>query len=237
VHPDREDGPTVVDVLTGFGALLHSAWLLPLLLVMIAADGPFPVLPSETILMSASALAFGGHDWAAVAALFAVSVVGSMIGDLLVFGLGRSSRRIVALTDVQTGISGWVRRHLLARPGVALIGARLVPGGRLVSTAAAGRFGLPVRRFLPWTLASSAVWGCYMLLVGLALGPVTGGEPLLCLAAGVVMAVLTAGAFAVGQRVRARLAARRAPVVAAVAEPEAGSGSGSEAGVDLARAA
>ncbi|MCO1656524.1 DedA family protein [Pseudonocardia humida] len=200
----------MLDVLTGFGALLHSVWLLPLLAVMIAVDGPFPVLPSETILMSASALAFGSHDAVAVLALFLVAVVGSMIGDLLVFGLGRSSQRIVALTDARTGISGWVRARLLAQPGVALVGARLVPGGRLVSTAAAGRFGLPLRRFLPWTLASSVVWSCYMLLVGLALGPVTGGRPLPCLIAGVIMAAVTAGAFAIGQRIRARRAARRA---------------------------
>lgn len=221
----------MLDVLTGFGALLHSAWLLPLLAVMIAADGPFPVLPSETILMSASALAFGGHNWIAVLALFLVAVVGSMVGDLLVFGLGRSSQRIVALTDAHSGIAGWVRRKLLAQPGIALVGARLVPGGRLVSTAAAGRFGLPLRRFLPWTLASSVVWSCYMLLVGLALGPVTGGEPLPCLIAGVVMAAITAGAFSIGQRIRARRAVRRA-----VAMPLALS-AGPEPDVDLPRAA
>ena len=221
----------MLDVLTSFGSLLHSAWLLPVLTVMIAADGPFPVLPSETILMSAGALAFGRHDVVGVLALFLVAVVGSMIGDVLVFGLGRSSRRIVALTDVRTGISGWVRARLLAQPGVALVGARLVPGGRLVSTAAAGRFGLPLRRFLPWTLVSSIVWSCYMLLVGLALGPVTGGEPLPCLIAGVVMAVVTAGAFSLGQRIRTRRATRRA-----VAMPLALSAA-PEPDVDLPRAA
>ena len=46
---------------------------------------------------------------------------------------------------------------------IALVGARLLPGGRLVSTAAAGRVGLPLRRFLPGSLASSAVWSVYML--------------------------------------------------------------------------
>lgn len=199
----------MLDVLTdvgdGFGAVLHNPWLLPLLLVMIALDGPLPVLPSETILMSAAALAFGRHDAWAVLGLFAVSVVGSMVGDVLVFWLGRTSRRMIALTDVEHGISGWVSRHLLARPGYALVGARLVPGGRLVSTAASGRFGLPLRRFLPWTLVSSMVWTGYMLLIGLALGPVTGGSPVLCLAAGVVMALLTGGVFALAQAVRARL--------------------------------
>lgn len=75
-----------------------------------------------------------------------------------------------------------------------------------MSTAASGRFGLPLRRFLPWTLVSSVVWTGYMLLIGLALGPVTGGSPVLCLAAGVAMALLTGGVFALAQAVRARLA-------------------------------
>jgi membrane-associated protein len=198
----------LLDVLTdlgdGVGALMHSPWLLPVLAVMIALDGPLPVLPSETVLMSAAALAFGRHDPVAVLALFSVSVLGSLVGDLLVFWLGRTSRRMIALSGVEHGISGWVNRHLLARPGLALVGARLVPGGRLVSCAASGRFGLAARRFLPWTFASSVVWSCYMLLVGLALGPVTGGSPVLCLAAGVVMAVLTAAAFALLQRLRGR---------------------------------
>jgi membrane protein DedA with SNARE-associated domain len=78
----------------------------------------------------------------------------------------------------------------------------MVPGGRLVSCAASGRFGLALRRFLPWSAVSSVVWSCYMLLVGLALGPVTGDSPLLCLAAGVGMALLTGGLFALVQWLR-----------------------------------
>ena len=71
-----------------------------------------------------------------------------------------------------------------------------------MSTAAAGRFGLPVRRFLPWSIVSSAAWSAYMLLIGLALGPVTGGDPLLSLFAGVVMAVVTAAGFALVSKLR-----------------------------------
>jgi membrane-associated protein len=68
-----------------------------------------------------------------------------------------------------------------------------------------------VPRFLLGSVASSASWSAYMLLIGLLLGPITGGSPLLSLLAGVVMAVLTAGAFAVVQRVRAMRAAAAAP--------------------------
>jgi membrane-associated protein len=197
----------VVDVMAVCETVLHSIWLLPLLLVMIGADGPFPVLPSETLLMTASAAAFGRHDTLAVLGLFAAALLGSVLGDVLVFGLGRSSHRLLARTvHADRGLSAWVRRHLLLRPGVALVGARFVPGGRLISTAAAGRFGLPVRRFLPWSVASSAAWSAYMLAVGMALGPLTGGNPMLSLLAGAVMAMVTAGAFWLVQRIRARRA-------------------------------
>jgi membrane-associated protein len=184
--------------------VLRSSWLLPLLVVMIAVDAPFPVLPSETILMSASTTAFGGGNSGMVIGLFGSALAGSVLGDLVVFWLGRCSSRLLGHgVAAQSVVSSWVRRHILQRPGVALVGARFVPGGRLVSTAAAGRYGLSLRRFLPWTVASSAAWSAYMLLIGLALGPITGGNPLLSLLAGCVMAVLTAVGFAVARRVRA----------------------------------
>jgi membrane-associated protein len=143
----------------------------------------------------------GRHDLLAVVGLFLAAVAGSVLGDLLVFALGRSSHELVA-RSCHGGLALWVRRHLVRRPGVALVGARFVPGGRLVSTAAAGRFGLSLRPFLLWSLASSAVWSGYMLAVGILLGPLTGGNPLLSLAAGLVMATATAAGFALAARLR-----------------------------------
>ena len=205
-----------MDLVRLFDVCLHSLWLLPVLTVMIAADGPVPVLPSETILMSAAAAAFGTGDVRGIVGLFAAALVGSIGGDLVAFWLGRSSNRFLpAAAHADHGLALWVRANLHRRPVTALVGARLLPGGRLVSTAAAGRVGLPLRRFLPGSLASSAMWSGYMLVIGMALGPIVGGNPFLSLAAGVVMAVLTAGGFALVQRLRAR---RRRP---AAAEPAA----------------
>ena len=193
-----------MDLMVGYGAVVHSDWWLPVLAAMIAVDGPFPMLPSETLLMSASAMAFGTHDMLAVVVLFLVALVGSTVGDLFTFGLGRSSNRLLSRSvDSGCALSAWVRKHLHLRPGIALIGARFVPGGRLVSTVAAGRYGLPLRRFLPWSLASSAAWSLYMLPIGLLIGPLTGGSPLLSLLAGAVMAALTAGLFGLARRIRA----------------------------------
>ena len=194
-----------MDLVRLFDACLHSLWLLPVLAVMITIDGPVPVLPSETLLMSAAAAAFGTHDVRGILGLFAAALVGSVAGDLLVFWLGRSSNRLLpAAAHAECGLAHWVRANLFHRPVVVLIGARLLPGGRLVSAAAAGRVGLPLHRFLPGSLASSAVWTVYMLTVSMLLGPIVGDNPFLSLAAGVVMAIVTAGGFALAQRLRRR---------------------------------
>lgn len=205
-----------------FDAVLHSVWLLPVLAVLIAFDGPFPVLPSETLLTVGAAAAFGTGDVVGVLGLFLASMIGSMLGDVAVYALGRSSNRLLrGAGQKDDGLGAWVRRNLWSRPIVACVGARLVPGGRLVSTAACGRVRLPVRMFLPATAASSAIWGVYMLLVGAVLGPITKGNPLLCLAAGMIMAVVTAGGFEAARRIRRRVLARRAAAtVAPVATPE-----------------
>ncbi|GAA1292820.1 VTT domain-containing protein [Pseudonocardia aurantiaca] len=186
--------------------LLHSGWLLPLLALLVTLDGPFPVVPSEPLLMTASAVAIGSNDVPMAFGLLAAALVGSIVGDHLLFALGRTSRRVAVPGD--GGIARWVRRNVVGRPAVTIVGARFVPGGRLVSTTAAGRYGLGLRRFVPCSLVSSALWACYMMSVGLLLGPLTGGDPLRGLVAGMVMGGLSAGAFALVTRLRARRRAK-----------------------------
>jgi membrane-associated protein len=180
--------------------LLHSGWLLPVLALLVALDGPFPVVPSEPVLMTASVVAIGGNDVHMALGLFAAAFAGSVVGDHLLFALGRTSRRIGRPGG--GGIAGWVRRNIASRPAVTIVGARFVPAGRLVSATAAGRYGLSLHRFLPCSFASSALWAGYMMGVGLLLGPLTGGDPLRGLVAGIAMGALTAGAFALVERLR-----------------------------------
>lgn len=209
------DLPSVLSVLSSG---LGSVWLLPVLILMIAVDGPLPMLPSETVLMSAVATATVSHDLPMLTGLFLAAGVGSVLGDLAAYGLGRGSHRLLAARAADRhGVTRWVRANLFRRPVAALAAARFVPGGRLASTAASGRLGLPLRAFLAGSAVSSLLWSVYMLVVGLVLGPVTGGNPLLCVAAGGVMAVLTGGGFAVGHRIRSR----RRPVAAAPAREPA----------------
>ncbi|WP_440901578.1 DedA family protein [Actinosynnema sp.] len=183
-----------------FDVVLRSAWLLPVLALLIALDAPVPMLPSESLLVAAASGAFHSHDAPAVLGLALTAMAGSVLGDFLVYGLGRGSHRLLRVPE-DAGPAGWVRRNLTDRPVVVCVGARLLPGGRLVSTAACGRVGLPVRRFLPATLAASAVWSAYMLAFAAALGPFTHGHPLLSLAAGLVLSAVTAGGFELARRI------------------------------------
>jgi membrane-associated protein len=187
--------------------LLHTGWLVPVLALLVVLDGPFPVLPSEPLLMTASAVAVGSQDVPMALGLLVAALAGSVAGDHLMFGLGRSSRRLVQPGTSRLAL--WVRRNVGLRPAVTIVGARFLPAGRLISTTAAGRFGLALRRFTPCSVASSTLWACYIMGVGLLLGPFTAGDPLRGLLAGTAMACITGGTFALVGRLRDRRAARR----------------------------
>ncbi|WP_344056405.1 DedA family protein, partial [Prauserella halophila] len=181
------------------GDILGSAWLLPLLALAVLADGPLPFLPSEPVLLSSVAAA---GDPGRVAALAAAAFVGSLAGDAVLYTLGRSSHRFLRGRRDDTR----VRRHLHRRPMLTLVAVRFLPGGRLVSVAAAGRVRIPVARFAAATLVSSAVWCGYMTGMGLLIAPVTRGDPVLSLLAGICMATVIGAA---GEAVRRIGAARR----------------------------
>ncbi|MYW75808.1 VTT domain-containing protein, partial [Pseudonocardia sp. SID8383] len=139
------------------GYLLQSPWLVPLLAVAVMCDGPLPFLPSEPVLFSATAAALADGDRWRIVALFGAAVVGSLLGDAVLYGAGRSSHSVVRGTRRGDGTGAWVRRHLHRRPVAALVATRLLPGGRLASVSAAGRVRLPLRAFLPATVASALV--------------------------------------------------------------------------------
>ncbi|ANY05677.1 DedA family protein [Pseudonocardia sp. HH130630-07] len=183
------------------GYVLDSPWLLPLLTLAVICDGPMPFLPSEPVLFSATATAVADGDRWRVLALFAAVLVGSLAGDGLLYGAGRSSTALLRPGRRDHGIGAWVRRHLHRRPIVALVATRLLPGGRLASVTAAGRVRLPLRAFLPATVASSLLWSAWMTGMGVLLGPITHGDPLLSMLAGLVLAVAVAGTAAVARRI------------------------------------
>jgi membrane-associated protein len=68
---------------------------------------------------------------------------------------------------------------------------------------------VPFAVFLVASVASSAVWSAYLLLVGTVLGPLTNGDPILSLVAALLLGMATAGVFALARRVLANRRARQ----------------------------
>jgi len=191
--------------------LLHSPLLLPALAVLVLLDAPFPMVPSEAALMSAFGLAAAAHQWWLVAGLVLTAFAGAVVGDMFMWRVGRTTR---TLPDI--AMTAWISATVRERPGAVIVGARFVPMGRLVSTAAAGRAGVPFTRFVPWAAVTSLVWSLYMLLAGLVIAPLVGGDPIRAFIAGLVMAALLGGLAAAVRWVKVTLQARATVPVAAV---------------------
>jgi membrane protein DedA with SNARE-associated domain len=178
------------------------------LALLVTVDGPFPVVPSEPLLMTAAAVSIGSNDVMMTAGLVLAAFLGSTAGDHMMFALGRTSQRFKKPGD--GGVARWVRHNVVDRPVLTILGARFLPGGRLLSTTAAGRYGLELRRFTPCSLASSALWTGYMIGTGLLVGPITKGDPIRGLLVGCAMAAITAGMYALASRVYRLVQRRRA---------------------------
>ncbi len=186
--------------------VLSSVWLLPLLALMIIADGPLPVLPSEALIMIATSSAASRSATDALVALFLMVTVASMTGDAVNYGIGRWSRRRIPAADLTAGGKvGRIRERLVRRPGAALVVARFLPGGRLVSTVGAGRAGVPFALFVPWTVVSSSLWAVYMMSLGMGIGALTLGNPWLSVVAAIVVSLGLGAAFEAGRRLWRRV--------------------------------
>jgi membrane protein DedA with SNARE-associated domain len=191
----------VIDI----AAVLSSVWLLPMLALMVTADGPLPVLPSEALIMIATSSAMSRAATDALVALFLAITVASMAGDALNYGIGKWSRRMPAADLTAGGRVGRIRERLVRRPGAALVVARFIPGGRLVSTVGAGRAGVPFSLFVPWTVVSSSLWAVYMMSLGVGIGAMTLGNPWVSLAAAIVVSLGLGVAFEAGRRLWRRV--------------------------------
>ncbi len=205
---------------------LTSPWLYLLIAVVAALDSLVPIVPSETVVITAAAYAVTGSP--AAVGIIAAATVGALLGDLAAHLVGRGGSRA---TD------RWVRsarlRRLLAstaemfavRGGAMLVAGRFIPGGRTATTIASGMLRYPLPRFLAADVLGALAWAAYSTGIGLLGGAVFADQPLWGVVLGVGIALtLTTLAEAV-RRLRVK---RRT----AVAEPASGGSEsdGDEAG-------
>jgi membrane protein DedA with SNARE-associated domain len=133
-----------------------------------ALDAFFPLVPSETAVITAGTVAATGDLflWAIIPA----AALGAFVGDNVSYGLGavfgeRAAKRLFR------GERGRRRlrkaQRLLDRYGaLVIVLARFIPGGRTATTFAAGTLDLTWRRFVLYDAIAVTVWAVYATMIG-----------------------------------------------------------------------
>jgi membrane-associated protein len=184
----------------------HSVITYPVLGFAAATDVVLPLIPSETIVITASVLAAQGDllIWVIVP----VVALGAFVGDNLCYWLGRRIGDPIAdrVFDSELGQARlkWAEQALRRR-GAILIGVgRFIPGGRTATTFAAGTLEMPYRQFLVADATAAALWALYVSMLGY-LGGETFNESLwLPLAASFAAAMAVGLGFELWRRLQSR---------------------------------
>jgi membrane-associated protein len=184
----------------------QSAVTYPVVGFAAAIDVLVPLIPAETIVITASVLAAQGDllIWAIVPAV----AVGAFIGDNLCYLLGRRIGDPIAdrLFDDEKGQARlqWAE-EALCRRGAILIGVgRFIPGGRTATTFAAGTLEMPYRQFLVADAFAAAIWAVYVSMLGYLGGETFKDSLWLPLATSFACAMLVGLAFEAWRRLQRR---------------------------------
>ncbi|HET7045462.1 MAG TPA: DedA family protein [Gaiellaceae bacterium] len=169
-------------------------------------DSFFPVVPSETVVITAGALAAHGSllIWLVVPA----AALGAFAGDQITYGLGHWLGEPVA-AFIFRGEKGQDRleraEHAVKRHGAMFVVAgRFIPGGRTASCFAAGTLEFPYRRFVAADGIAAVVWGVYASLIGYLGGTAFAHSLWKSLVLAFAVAIVVAGLLEVYRRVQER---------------------------------
>jgi membrane protein DedA with SNARE-associated domain len=182
----------ILDLLDG---AMGSPWLYAALFALAAIDGFLPLVPSETLAISAGVYAASGDT--SLAGAIVAAALGAVAGDHISYALGRRyGSRLEARAAPgrrSSAVLAWARGRLAERGGSILIVCRFIPGARTATTLIAGAVRHPLRSFTPFDAAGGITWGAYSVLVGYLGGSAFEDNALLGLAVGLGLALTMAG--------------------------------------------
>lgn len=144
-----------------------------------ALDVVFPLLPSETAVITAGTLAAEGT--LILALVIPVAALGAFVGDNISYFLGRLvgepvSERLFRGEKGQKRLD-WAQNLLDRHGGIVIITARFFPGGRTAATFAAGALEFPYRRFVIFDAIAAIFWASFASLLGYVGGHAFEEEP------------------------------------------------------------
>jgi membrane-associated protein len=151
------------------GWVSDAWWSYPLIFAISAIDAFFPVVPSETVVITAGVLASSGD--LNLLFVIAAAAAGAVLGDNISYGIGtwvgeHTVRRWFRTEKARRRLE-WAERTLDERGGYIIVIARFIPGGRTAVTFSAGYVhSLTWRRFIRYDVIAGVVWATYAASLG-----------------------------------------------------------------------
>jgi membrane-associated protein len=145
-----------------------SGWAYLVVFAIAVIDAVFPLVPSETTVITAGVIAAGGD--LILPLVIACAAAGAFVGDNTAYWLGRRFgqrlRKRFARSEKSQRRFGWAEQQLTERGGEIIVVARFIPGGRTAVTVVAGVLEYPWRRFALFDVTAALVWASYAALLG-----------------------------------------------------------------------
>jgi len=172
-------------------------WSYPVIFAVSAIDAFFPLVPSETTVITAGVVASSG-DLSLVLVILAAAT-GAIVGDNISYGIGtwvgeHTVKRWFSSEKSHRRLE-WAERQLDERGAYIIVIARFIPGGRTAVTFASGyTHALTWRRFIRYDVVAGFVWATYAAMLGYFGGRTFEENPLW----GLLLAFVVASGIAVG---------------------------------------
>jgi membrane-associated protein len=206
--------------------LVSGAWWSYLVVFAVAyLDAIIPLVPSETLVITAGVLASSG-DMELGLVIF-VAAVGAFLGDNTAYFIGhrygdRIERRFFS-SEKAKGRLRWAERQLDERGAEIIVIARFIPGGRTAVTLSAGALGMRWRRFATYDAIAATIWASYAALLGYVGGSQFEDAPWKGLIVALAIAFTVAGAVELVRWLQRR---RKGAAEPPVHDADRGKGSG-----------
>lgn len=192
----------------------HVAMVYVSIMMLVAAEALLPILPGETVVVTAATVASQGG--LSIGWVFAAAWIGAFLGDVFLYGIGRlGSERFERWLSRGIGEERFDGgRYFFRRYGQPfLIVGRFIPGLRVVNALTAGALEMRLRRYLAAEIPGSGLWALYASWLGYAVGTRLEGSIWLSLAVSMLATVVLS--LVVGVFWRKAQAERRAEETAA----------------------
>ncbi len=189
---------------------LSSPWGYLALFTFAAVDAFFPVVPSESLVVTAGVFAASGEPDLLLVILAAGA--GALVGDHVSYAIGHTAgsrllRRAGDGTRKRAAFD-WAAAALAERGGIVLLVSRYIPGGRTAVTLTMGTIHYPLRAFTLFDALAAISWAIYSAMIGYIGGHAFEDDPLKGLLLGLGLALAIAAGIEVVRHVRKRARTR-----------------------------